>query len=259
MADMLFEVKDKIATLTLNRPDQRNAFSDEMLTTWADALRECQARDDVAVVVLTGNGKAFCAGGDLSTMGQEEPANNLKQYLLDSVHPVARAVDALQKPYICAVNGAATGAGMDMTLYADIRFAGASARFAETYVNVGLAPGDGGAFLLPRLVGLTKALEMLWTGDFVSAEEAERLGIVSKVLPDDELQSHTREFAERLANGPLLAMRMTKTAVYAGLRSDMFQALDTVSSHMGVLSDTYDHKEAVKAFQEKRKPKFEGR
>lgn len=259
MPDMLFEIEDKIATLTLNRPETRNAFSDEMLTIWADALRECQMRDDVSVVILTGNGKAFCAGGDLSTMGKQEPANNLKHYLQTKVHPVARAVDQLQKPYICAVNGAATGAGMDMTLYADMRFAAQSARFAETYVNVGLAPGDGGAFLLPRLVGLTKALEMLWTGDFVSAEEAERLGIVSRVLPDDELQSYTREFAERLARGPQLAMRMTKKAVYDGLRSDMFQALETISSHMGVLSDTYDHKEAVKAFQEKRKPDFEGR
>lgn len=259
MPDILFEVKDKIATLTLNRPEARNSFSDDMLIGWAAALRECQIRDDVNVVVLTGNGKVFCAGGDISTMGKEQPAIQMKSFLQNRVHPVARAVDALEKPYICAVNGAATGAGMDMTLYADMRFAAKSARFAETYVNVGLAPGDGGAFLLPRLVGLTKALELLWTGDFISADEAERLGIVSKVLPDDQLMAHTYAFAGRLASGPVHAMRMAKKAVYDGLRSDMFQALETISSHMGVLSGTYDHKEAVRAFTEKRKPKFEGR
>ncbi|HEX4889452.1 MAG TPA: enoyl-CoA hydratase-related protein [Alphaproteobacteria bacterium] len=259
MPDILFEVKNKIATITLNRPETRNAFSDEMLLGWAAALRESQAREDVNVVVLTGVGKAFCSGGDLSTMGKDETPNQFKEYLLTRVHPVARAVSALDKPYICAVNGAATGAGMDMTLYADIRFAAASARFAESYVNVGLAPGDGGAFLLPRLVGLTRALELLWTGDLFSAEEAERLGIVSKVLPDDQLMAHTYAFAERLANGPSLAIRMTKKAVYDGLRSDLFQALESVSSHMGVLSFTHDHIEAVKAFREKRKPEFKGR
>lgn len=259
MPDILFEVKNRIATLTLNRPETRNAFSDEMLQGWAAGIREAQARDDVSVVVLTGTGKAFCSGGDISTMGRDQTPNQFKEYLLTKVHPVARAVAALDKPYLCAVNGAATGAGMDMALYADIRFAAASARFAESYVKVGLAPGDGGAFLLPRLTGLTKALELLWTGDLFSAEEAERLGIVSKVLPDDQLMAHTYSFAERLANGPALAIRMTKKAVYDGLRSDLFQALESISSAMGVLSFSHDHKEAVQAFMEKRPPKFEGR
>ena len=259
MADILFEVKNKIATLTLNRPETRNAFSDEMLQGWAAGIREAQARDDVSVVVVTGAGKAFCSGGDISTMGRDQTPNQFKEYLLTKVHPVARAVAALDKPYLCAVNGAATGAGMDMTLYADIRFAAASARFAESYVKVGLAPGDGGAFLLPRLTGLTKALELLWTGDLFSAEEAERLGVVSKVLPDDQLMAHTYAYAERLASGPSLAIRMTKKAVYDGLRSDLFQALESISSTMGVLSFSHDHKEAVQAFMEKRPPKFEGR
>ncbi len=259
MPDILFEVKSKIATITLNRPETRNAFSDEMLFGWAAALRECQIRDDVHVVILTGAGKAFCSGGDIGAMGKDEPGSHLKTYLQTRVHPVARAAAALEKPYICAVNGAATAAGMDMTLYADIRFAAQSARFAETYVKVGLAPGDGGAFLLPRLVGLSKALELLWTGDFLDAEEAQRLGIVSRVLPDDRLMSYTYQFAERLASGPALAMRITKKALYDGLRSDMFQALEAISSHMGVLAGTYDHKEGVMAFIEKRTSKFEGR
>ena len=149
MADeLLFEKANGIATITLNRPEKLNTFHNEMLADWAAALRECQADDAVAVVVLTGAGRAFCAGGDLGTMGEVEgnAALYMGDYLRDNVHPVARAVDALQKPYLCAVNGVATGAGMDMALMTDIRYAARSARFAESYIKVGLIPGDGGAF-----------------------------------------------------------------------------------------------------------------
>src|SRR5947208_3363207 len=119
---------------------------------------------------------------------------DMGHYIRQNVHPVARAVDALHKPYICAVNGTATGAGLDMALMTDIRYAARSARFAETYIKVGLVPGDGGAFLLPRLVGLTKALELLWSGDFISAEEAERIGLLSKVFDDEQLMNETYAF-----------------------------------------------------------------
>ena len=262
MADeLLFEKSNGVATLTLNRPEKLNAFHDGMLADWAASLRECQADDDIAVVVLTGAGRAFCAGGDLSTMGEVDgnPALHIGDYLRNHVHPVARAVDALQKPYLCAVNGAATGAGMDMALMADIRYAGRSARFAESYVKVGLIPGDGGAFLLPRLVGLSKALELLWTGDFVDAEEAERLGIVSKVCDDDRLTADILELAERLAAGPRVAIRLMKQAVYRSLGMDFLSALDNVTGPMGVAFSTDDHREAVRAFAEKRSPRFNER
>ncbi len=174
------------------------------------------------------------------------------------MHPVARAVDALQKPYLCALNGTATGAGLDMALMADIRYAARSARLAETYIKVGLVPGDGGAFLLPRLIGLTKALELLWTGDFLSAEEAERLGVVSKVFDDEKLLDATYAFAERLANGPTRAIRLTKQAVYQCLRMDFLPALESITGPMGVAASTEDHREAVAAFKEKRHPQFKG-
>ena len=136
-----------------------------MLADWAAALRECQADDAINAVVLTAAGRVFCAGGGLGTMGRGDgnPAWDMGQYIRLKVHPVARAVDALHKPYICAFNGTATGAGLGMALMTDMRYAARSARFAETYIKVGLVPGDGGAFLLPRLVGLTKALESLTT------------------------------------------------------------------------------------------------
>lgn len=262
--DILFGVENNIATLTLNRPQARNAFSDAMLHGWADALRECQRRDDIKVVVLNANGKTFCAGGDIKTMlwGEDSGANpglEMKRYLVENVYPVAHAVEALEKPYLVAVQGAATGAGMDMALYGDMRFASESARFAETYVKVGMAPGDGGGWLLPRLVGINRALELLWTGDFVSAQEALAIGLVNHVVPDEELMDYTYAFAKRLAAGPSIAINLIKRTVYQSTQLSLRDALETVSSHMGVLAGTADHREAVNAFMEKRPPTFVGK
>jgi 2-(1,2-epoxy-1,2-dihydrophenyl)acetyl-CoA isomerase len=261
MADeLLFTKADKIATITLNRPEKLNTFHDGMLAAWAAALRECQADDAVNVVVITGKGRAFCAGGDVSAFQQTQGnrALAMSEYLRQNVHPVARAVHALQKPYICALNGVATGAGLDMALMADIRYAARSARFAESYVKVGLVPGDGGAFLLPRLIGLTKALELFWTGDFVSAAEAERIGLVSKVFDDEKLMEETYTFAKRLAKGPSVAIRLTKQAVYQFLHSDFLSSLEAVTGFIGVAASTEDHLEAATAFHEKRTPQFKG-
>jgi 2-(1,2-epoxy-1,2-dihydrophenyl)acetyl-CoA isomerase len=259
--ELLFTKKNSIATITLNRPDKLNTFHDGMLADWAAALQECQADNAVNVVVLTGAGRVFCAGGDISTMGQrhDNPALYIGDYLRNHVHPVARAVYALQKPYLCALNGTATGAGLDMALMADIRYAARSARFAETYIKVGLVAGDGGAFLLPRLIGLTKALELLWSGDFITAEEAERLGLISKVCDDGAVLEEVYAFAERLAQGPSVAIRLMKQVVYQSLRLDFLAALDAVTGPMGVSYNTEDHREAVAAFLAKRPPNFTGR
>jgi enoyl-CoA hydratase/carnithine racemase len=255
-----YEVADRIATITLNRPERMNAFTWDMVDAWADALLEAQRNDEVHVVIVTGAGKAFCSGGDINNMGERRERTPLmrKNELASHVHRIPLALESMDKPVIAAVNGAATGAGMDLALQCDLRFAAESARFGETYVRVGLVPGAGGTWFLPRLVGTAKALELFWTGDLVDAHEAERIGIVNKVLPDDQLLSHVREVATKIARGPQLSVRFIKRAVYQGQRIDLRTSLDLISSHYAVVTASADHREAVAAYLEKRKPNFTG-
>lgn len=258
--EIVFTVDDGIATIRLNRPERLNAFTYPMLDNWADALEEYRRDDAVRAVVLTGTGRGFCSGGDVRAMGERhrtgETAFQRKTTVHERIHRIPRLLEDFDKPYIVAINGVATGAGLDMALMGDIRFAAASARMAETYIKVGLVSGDGGAWYLPRLIGVPRALEMLWTGDFVDAVEAERIGLVNKVLPDDKLMEHTYAFARRLAAMPALTLRLMKRAVYQGLRTDLRTSLDALSSHLGVISTTNDHREAVAAFNEKRPAKL---
>lgn len=261
MSELLFDVSDGIATITLNRPEKRNAFDTAMLLAWTAALEESQARDDVRVLVVTGAGQAFCSGGDVGNMKNrsEDTALERKNSLTDRVHRIPLTMLAMDKPVLVAVNGVATGAGMDMALMGDIRIAATSARFAESYVKMGIVPGDGGAWFLPRIVGMSRALELLWTGRFVDAQEALRLGIVSEVVPDEDLMTKTLELAHRIAAGPPVAIRMIKRATRQAQTMDLATHLDQISSHMAVVYATADHKEAVAAFLEKRQPVFRGR
>ena len=256
-----FEIEGGIATITLNRPERMNAFTWEMLDAWAAALTECRTNDAVSVVIMTGAGRAFCSGGDIGEMKKrgDRTALDRKRELEEHVHKVPLAMEALDKPVIAAINGAATGAGLDLALMADLRIAAESARLGETYVKVGLVPGAGGAWLLPRLVGTAKALELFWTGEIIDAREAERIGLVNKVVADSELMAATRALAQKIAGGPPLSVRFIKRAVKEGLRSDLRSALDLISSHYAVVTGSADHREAVAAYLEKRKPVFTGR
>jgi enoyl-CoA hydratase/carnithine racemase len=254
-----FEIADRIATITLDRPERMNAFTFEMIDAWAAALVECRRNDAVRVVIVTGAGTAFCSGGDIVAMEERlksSPAQR-KSELFNRIQRIPLALEDLDKPVLVAVNGVATGAGMDLALMGDIRYAAASARFAETYVKVGLVPGAGGAHFLPRLVGVAKALELFWTADFIDATEAERIGLVNKVLPDGELMPYVRAVAMKIAHAPALSVRFIKRAVQQGLRNDLRTNLDLISSHYAVVTAAPDHREAVEAFIAKRKPVFE--
>ena len=255
MTDQLkFSVDDGIGRIVLNRPERMNAFTFEMIDAWLAALEECRRDDAVKVVIVTGAGSAFCSGGDIVEMGDrlEQTPEQRKAELFDRIERIPLALEDLDKPVIAAVNGVATGAGMDMALMCDLRYAAQGARFAETYVNVGLVPGAGGAHFLPRLVGVSKALELFWTGDFIDAEEAMRIGIVNKVFPDADLMAEVEKIARKIAKAPPLTLRMVKRAIYQGMRNDLRTNLDLISSHYAVITATDRHKEAVRSFIAKR-------
>jgi 2-(1,2-epoxy-1,2-dihydrophenyl)acetyl-CoA isomerase len=248
-ADLRYEVADGIGTLTLDRPDKLNAFTRDMIDGWAAVLSGAQQDPTVRVLVVTGAGRAFCAGGDVGRMGSGEPTPlDHKNQLWEHIHRIPRALEALDKPVIAMVNGLAVGAGMGMALMCDLRIAADTARFSTGYVKVGLVPGDGDTYFLPRLIGSARALELLWTADFVEAVDAERLGIVNRVVPAARLAEETYALARRLADGPQVAIRMIKRLVYQSARLDLRTHLDLVSSHMGVIRDTDDHREGVQAF-----------
>ena len=255
MTDQLkFSVEDGIGRIVLNRPERMNAFTFEMIDAWRAAIEECRRDDAVKVVIVTGAGAAFCSGGDIVEMGDrlEQSPEQRKAELFERIERIPLALEDLDKPVIAAVNGVATGAGMDMALMCDLRYAAQGARFAETYVNVGLVPGAGGAHFLPRLVGVSKALELFWTGDFIDAEEAMRIGIVNKVFPDAELMTQVETIARKIATAPPLTLRMVKRAIYQGMRNDLRTNLDLISSHYAVITATDRHKEAVRSFIAKR-------
>ena len=251
MTDHLkFSIADGIGRIVLDRPDRMNAFTFQMIDAWTAALERCRTEDAVKVVIVTGSGTSFCSGGDIVEMGErlEHTPEQRKSELFERIERIPLALENLDKPVIAAVNGVATGAGMDLALMCDIRYAAQSARFAETYIKVGLVPGAGGAHFLPRLVGVSKALELFFTGDFVDAPEALRIGIVNKVFPDATLMEEVEKIARRMCQAPGLTLRMTKRAIYQGMRNDLRTNLDLISSHYAVITSTEAHKTLVRSF-----------
>ena len=255
---------DGIATLTLNDPASRNAISDlPMIEALISAVLALDANPAVRVIILTGAGTAFSSGGNIKTMGENGGLNDslparTRQNYKRGIQRIPLVFEALETPVIAAVNGPAIGAGCDLTLMCDIRIAGKSAKFAESFVKVGIVPGDGGAWLLPRVVGFSKACEMALTGDMVDAEEAVKIGLASRVVPDEELIDAAREVASRIAANPTHAVRMTKRL----LRQASHQRLDTIldmSAAMQALAHaTDDHREAISAMLQKRPPTYTG-
>jgi 2-(1,2-epoxy-1,2-dihydrophenyl)acetyl-CoA isomerase len=257
---LLFDVADGIATLTMNRPEKLNAFTSDMLHGLVAALDDCEAREDVRAVILTGAGRGFCSGGDIGGMGEEHDSRPhiTKSRIWGEIQAFPKRAARFEKPLLAAVNGAAIGGGMDLALACDIRIAGESAKFAETYAKIGLLPGGGGAYFLPRLVGKARALELLWTADFIDAAAALEIGVVNHVYPDDQLLAETTKLAKRIAAIPPLSVRLIKRTVNQSLETDMATAFDLVSSHIAIARAGHDHGEAIKAFREKRDGDYEG-
>src|SRR5215467_7410676 len=259
---LIYEAKDGIATLTLNRPDRLNALGGTLRDDLFDAVTRSAADPEVRVMMVTGAGKGFCSGGDVKAMG-EAKAGQRERPLIEKIAPgrdrTLLAMREAPQPIIAAVNGAAAGAGMNLALGCDIRIASTAARFTQAFVKRGLHPDWGGTYFLPRVVGTAKACEMIFTGDVIDAAEAERLGIVSRVVAPEELMPAAYELARRIAAGPPVAIRLAKRSIYANSELDLRAALQVETMAQNICFETEDATEGIRAFGEKRPPVFKGR
>ena len=259
--DLLYDVKDQVAVITLNRPERLNALTPAMREGILQAVTAADQDADVRVIVLTGAGRGFCSGGDVKAMN-EARATGAVNPLEDKIAPVRdRAVLAMRnanKPVIAAVNGPAAGAGMNIALACDIRIMSTEAKMGQTFSRRGLHPDWGGTYFLPRLIGVAKAAEMIWSGRMVSAQECLELGIVSQLSEPDDLMKDVLAMAHTFADGPPVAIRLAKRAMYRNVDSSLAEALEFETFAQNVAAATKDAKEGIAAFVEKREPVFKG-
>jgi len=249
-----------VLTLTLDRPDARNALTIELIRDLTEEVVKAATDDSVRCIVLTGKGKAFCAGGDIKQMLERKgKAMETRERLRAGLNPLALALHDIEKPVIARLNGDAVGAGCCLALNCDIVVAAESARIGLTFIRVGLVPDTGGTFNIPRLVGLQRAKLMHFTGDLISARAAEAIGLVTLVVPDSELDAKVSSLASRFASMPTRTIGMAKRAFHRALSSDFAQALEFEAYAQGYCFTTEDHAEGVEAFLAKREPKFKGR
>lgn len=253
LPDIIFRKSPPLASISMNRPETKNAFTPEMMDSICQALKESKADPDVKVIILTGEGGAFSAGGNVKEMAEGKYTSwDMKNFLWDHLQRVPLLLEDVDKPVIAAIDGPAYGGGFDMTLACDLRIASERATFSSTFVRIGLAPGDGGAYFLPRIVGLSKALHILLKGGVIKMEEALNLGLVDKVVPVEGFSASVKDYALEIAHWPLPSLRAIKRAVYQGLRSDLRGHLDYISSQLALLSETEEHREAVKKILERK-------
>ena len=264
--EITFEVRDRVAILTLNRPDIRNIIShDSMIAEIERGCAQATRDPDVSVLVITGAGSVFSAGGNVKDMADRAdmfagtPAEVARGYR-HGIQRIPLALDAVEVPVICAINGPAIGAGCDLTFMCDLRIASEHAKFGETFVNLGIVPGDGGAYFLPRALGAQKAAEMIFTGRLIDAAEALAAGLVLKVVPPDRLMPVTLELAAEMAGKPPHALRLAKLLYRQGLRaSSLRDFLDSCAAFQALCHHTADHLEAVRALLERRRGTYTGR
>ena len=280
LQDVLYTKNQGIATITLNRPEVLNAFSKEMLEGWVACIEDAKLDQTVKVVVVTGAGRGFCSGMDAKLAGKrfsevsadkreasliqsDDEENSLfieqRHELKNTVHRIPRALATLDKPYVGIINGPCAGAGMDMASMCDIRIASDNAKFTMAYVKMGLVPGDGGCYFLPKILGISKALDLIWTGRIFGSTEALEMGYVDMVFPQDQLVDQATDYLLQIASGPSVAIQVAKRLVYQCWEADLNTALDLCQYGQFIARATEDSKEGPIAFVQKRKPEFKGR
>jgi enoyl-CoA hydratase/carnithine racemase len=260
VSDLQVQIEEGIATASFNRPSRKNAFTAEMLAQLHTFVTDIHDDDTVRALILTGSDGSFCAGADLNELGNAKSAPiDHKEHLTHGVHKVALAIADFDGPVIASIEGPAIGAGMDFALMADIRIGSTTTRFSEGYIRVGLVPGNGGCFFLPRIIGVAKALELLWTGRMVEADEALDLGLLSTLTPPGGAYKAAYELAQQIAALPPVAIRMIKRTTYQSLSTDLRTSLNMVASDMGIVRSMSDSREAFEAFREGRPGRYSGR
>jgi 2-(1,2-epoxy-1,2-dihydrophenyl)acetyl-CoA isomerase len=257
MASILFEIKNNVAIIRLNRPDKFNSFNREMALSFQECLDECASKKEIRCVYITANGKAFSAGQDLGELTGEDPIS-FDKILSEHFNPIINKIRHIEKPVVAAVNGVAAGAGANIALCCDIVVASASASFIQAFSKIGLIPDSGGTFFLPRLIGFQKASAIMMLGDKISAKEAQGMGMIYKYFEDDVFEAESFKIAETLSQMPTKGLAYTKKALNQSLQNSLLEQLQLEDELQFKSAHTKDYKEGVNAFLEKRKPLFHG-
>ena len=254
---ILFEIKNQVATLTLNRPEKYHSFVREMALDLQEKLEVCKNDNNIRAIVITGSGKAFCAGQDL---GEATDPNGpaLQKIVNEHYNPIIRQIRNIEKPIIAAVNGVAAGAGASIALCCDIIIAKEGAVFVQAFSKIGLVPDSGATFFLPRLIGLQKATALMMNADPITATEAEKLGMIYKVVEESKFEDEIKSFSEKLAKMPTKGIGLTKKLLNQSINNSLEQQLNEEEIAQTIAGKTNDYKEGVSAFLEKRKPNFKG-
>ena len=256
---ILIKIENQVAYITLNRPDVFNSFNREMALLLQSILDDCEYNNDVRSIVITGNGKAFCAGQDLKEVTSSELNPGFKKILEEHYNPIITRIRSIHKPIIAAVNGVAAGAGANIALSCDLVVASNKASFIQAFSKIGLIPDSGGTFYLPRLIGFQKATALMMLGDKVTAEEAEELGMIFKVISSESFNEEVEKLAVKLANMPSKALGLIKELLNKSITNTLEQQLELEGKLQIEAALSEDYTEGVNAFMEKRKPIFKGK